>query len=212
MRRPEDEVIPDEPLDALVEVPDRAVRGRRPARRAGPTSASTCRRSAASRSSRATRRSTSRAAFRPATRRQGPADRGEPSPGRPDRPPLSEPRPAAARPHRGGQPRPHARRREVRARARHALLDLCHLVDSSRHRARARQSGADDPTARPRGGPAGPLRQGARSTDPGAGPSADAGGDGRRHAHQRRAGAGAGGNPPVAGVARRARGPEDTPL
>ena len=48
-------------------------------------------------------------------------------------------RPRPARPDPGGQPRPHPRRREVRLAQGLQVLDLCDVVDSPGHHARARQ-------------------------------------------------------------------------
>ena len=70
--------------------------------------------------------------------------------------------PEPPRPDRGGQRRPAPRRAEVPARPRHALLDLRDVVDPPGAGARAGQSGAHDPAARPRGAAPHPVRQGAR--------------------------------------------------
>ena len=58
---------------------------------------------------------------------------------------LRRPRAAAARPHPGGQPRAHARRREVRLPARLQVQHLRHLVDPPGHHPRARRPGAHHP-------------------------------------------------------------------
>jgi hypothetical protein len=78
--------------------------------------------------------------------------------GRERRSPLPARRPAADRPHPGGQPRPHQGGQSVRSPARLPLLDLRHLVDPSRHRARAGRQGPNGPGPgpHPRGQPAHP--------------------------------------------------------
>ena len=97
---------------------------------------------------------------------QAPADRGQPAPRRLDRQTLRRPRPAVARPDPGGQPRPHARRREVRLPARLQVLDLRHLVDPpgdhpgggrpGPHHPRAGAHGRADQPPDPRAAPAAP--------------------------------------------------------
>src|SRR5437868_26609 len=75
--------------------------------------------------------------------RQGAPHRGEPEARRADRAPVPKSWSPAAGPDRGGQHRPPARRREIRRRAWHALLDVRDLVDSPSDRAGARESGSD---------------------------------------------------------------------
>ena len=74
----------------------------------------------------------------------------EPAPGRVDRQEVPGLGPAAARPHPGGQPRPDARRREVRLAQGLQVLDLRHLVDPPGHHPRHRQHRPHHPPARPR--------------------------------------------------------------
>ena len=134
--------------------------------------------------------------------RQAADGRGQSPAGRADRPPLPQPRPGAARPDRGGQHRAAAGRREVRARARRALLDLRDLVDPPGGDSRARQPGADDPAAGPRRAAAGPLRPRAHAPHAGARAAAHAGRAGQGARDQRGPGGGAGGAAPAAAVAR----------
>ena len=85
---------------------------------------------------------------------------------------------AAARPHPGGQPRPDARRREVRLAQGLQVLDVRHVVDPPGDHARHRQHGPHDP-------PAGPRRRHARPSAEGAvAPRAEV----RPPGHARRAG------------------------
>ena len=81
---------------------------------------------------------------------QAPPGRVQPAPRDLDRQGLPGLRHAAARPHPGGQPRPHPRRREVRLQARLQALDLRDLVDPPVDVARDRRPGPHDPPARAR--------------------------------------------------------------
>ena len=78
---------------------------------------------------------------------QAPADRVEPPARDVDHPQLHAGRGAAARPHPGGQPRPHPRGREVRLHARLQAFDLRDLVDPPGDLPRAGRAGPDDPPA-----------------------------------------------------------------
>ena len=80
-------------------------------------------------------------------RRAAVDDRAQPAPGGEHRQGLPRPRRAAVGPDRGGQPRPDACHRQVRARARLPLLDLRHLVDPPVGRARGDEPGPGDPAA-----------------------------------------------------------------
>ncbi len=79
------------------------------------------------------------------------ADRGEPAPRGVDRQALLRPRPDAARPDPGGQPRPHPRGREVRLAARLQVLHVRDLVDPPGDHARAGRPVAHDPDSRAHG-------------------------------------------------------------
>ena len=93
---------------------------------------------------------------------QGPVHPGQPAPGGERRPPLpAAPGHGAARPHPGGQPRPRARRRQVRLAQGLQVLDLRHLLDPPGHRPGPRPEGQPGPPARR------PLRQPARRAAPG---------------------------------------------
>src|SRR5439155_1293055 len=96
----------------------------------------------------------------------GEAHRVEPASRRPDRPPLSQSRPAAPRPDRGGEPRAAARRRQVRCWARRALLDLRDVVGAPGDRAGAGEPGADDPSACARRAAARALRARGEAAEP----------------------------------------------
>ena len=78
-------------------------------------------------------------------------DRAQPAAGGEHRQGLPRARRAAVGPDRGRQPRPDARHRQVRARARLPLLDLRHLVDPPVGRARRDEPGPRDPAAGARG-------------------------------------------------------------
>ena len=146
---------------------------------------------------------------RPGGRRRGPeaARRGQPAARGPDRPPLSPPRALPPRPDRGGQCRAAARRAQVPARSRHALLDLRHLVDPPGGGARPRQPGADDPAAGPRRAAPLAVLEAAQRAHPEARPAAHArGGGGGDEPARRRAGA-AREPAPAAGLARQAHRP-----
>ena len=85
----------------------------------------------------------------------------EPAPRGVDRQEVPGLGPAAARPHPGGQPRPDARRREVRLAQGLQVLDLRHVVDPPGDHPRHRQH-------RPHHPPAGPRRRHARPPAEGA--------------------------------------------
>ena len=78
---------------------------------------------------------------------------------------YTESRPRAARPDRGGQPRPDPRAREIRPRARLPLHDVRDVVDPAVDRARDHEPVAHDPAARARG--EGAQRRAARDAPPG---------------------------------------------
>ena len=153
-----DDVIRDEPLDTLVEAED--VDQREETRDTSRANLAVYLREIAG-IPLLTPRGRGRAGRRdPGRRRGGQAadDRGEPAIGRAGRPPLPQPRAGAARPHRGGQHRPAAGRREVRSRSRRAILDVRDVVDPPGGDPGARQPGAHDPAAGPRRDAAGTLR------------------------------------------------------
>ena len=95
--------------------------------------------------------------------RAGPADLRavEPAAGRVDRQEVSSLGLAPARPDPGGEPRPDARRREVRLAQGLQVLDLRHVVDPPGHHPRHRQHRSDHPAARPRRRHAGAGAEGA---------------------------------------------------
>ena len=105
-------------------------------------------------------------------RRQGPVHPGQPAPRRERRPPLPPaPDHGAARPRAGGQPRPRARRRQVRLAQGLQVLHLRHLLDPPGHRPGPRPEGAASSgcraTARPASGPpSGPPAPRASSSTP----------------------------------------------
>ena len=89
-------------------------------------------------------------------RRQGPVHPVQPAPRREHRPPLpAPPGHGPARPHPGGQPRPRARRRQVRLAPWLQVLHLRHVLDPSGHRPGPRPEGQPHPhPRRPLGQPA----------------------------------------------------------
>ena len=94
--------------------------------------------------------------------RQGPVHPGQPPPGRQHRPPLPPARRhGPPRPDPGGQPRPRARRRQVRLAQGLQVLHLRHLLDPPGHRPGPR------PEGQPRPPPGRPLGQPARRAAPG---------------------------------------------
>ena len=116
--------------------------------------------------------------------RQERVRQGEPAAGGVDRAALQLRAHAAGRSHPGGQHRPHQGGGALRLPSRLSLLDLCVVVDSPRHLARAGRQGA-------RGAPAGahdrrlpPRRQEQARAVGQAGAAADVGGAGRGHRHR----------------------------
>ena len=91
----------------------------------------------------------------PATQ-PGPLRAGQPPPRDLGRPPLPQRRPAPRRPGAGGQPRPHAGRRELRPPQGLHVLHLRHLVDPPAHRpgpGRHRAARSASPATSPRPSP-----------------------------------------------------------
>ena len=86
----------------------------------------------------------------------------EPAARRVDRQEVPGVGPAAARPHPGGQPRPDARRREVRLAQGLQVLDVRHVVDPPGDHPRHRQHRPHDPAARARRRHARPAAEGPR--------------------------------------------------
>ena len=103
-----------------------------------------------------------RAAQEHPCRRRGRADvrAVEPAPRRLDRQEVPGLGPAAPGPDPGGQPRPDARRREVRLAQGLQVLDLRHVVDPSGDHPRHREHGSHDPAPRPRRRHARPAAEG----------------------------------------------------
>ena len=134
-----------------------------------------------------------------AAERQGPLHPLQPPPRRLHRPPLpAAPGHGPARPHPGGQPRPRARRRQVRLAPRLQVLDVRHVLDPPGHRPGPRPEGQPHPhPRRPLGQPACRAapgvrrRRDARPAERRAAPPDDAGvarqdGRRRRRRHARR--------------------------
>jgi hypothetical protein len=82
---------------------------------------------------------------------QGGAHRGQPPPGGLDRQAVPQPGPGLPRPDPGGQPRPHAGRREVRPHQGLQVLHLRHVVDPPGDHPGHRRPGPDHPDPGPHG-------------------------------------------------------------
>ena len=100
--------------------------------------------------------------------RQAEADRVEPPARDVDHAQLHACRRPAARPHPGGQPRPHARRREVRLDDGVQAVHLRDVVDPAGGAAGARRAEPHDPAAGSRRGPGPPRAAGTANTRPAA--------------------------------------------
>ena len=107
----------------------------------------------------AKKRELRRAATRGRGRRTG-VRAVQPASGGVDRQEVPGVRPAAARPHPGGQPRADARRREVRLAQGLQVLDVRHVVDPPGHHPRHRQHRPHHPPASARRRHAGPPAEG----------------------------------------------------